>query len=102
MRLPGQVQELSFLAPHPHFPLPAARSPVLSVETCGHRPDGIEGGSPDRLTQSGPRKLRILHFDPLQRRSPNDELRQVQAAQVPALLTQQRQPASWSIALGVI
>src|SRR3989440_9952225 len=102
MRLPGQVQELSFLAPHPHFPPPAAHSPVLSVEACGHRPDGIEGGSPDRLTQSGSRKLGILHLDPLQRCPSNDKLRQIQAAQVPTLLAQQRQQVSRSVALVLI
>src|SRR6266508_1558238 len=58
MRLPGQVQELPILAPYPHFPPSAARSPVLSALAYGHRPDGIDGGSPDRLTQGRSRKHR--------------------------------------------
>src|SRR5947209_17818648 len=102
MRLPGQVQQLTTLAPHPHFPPPAARSPVLFVEACGHRPDGIEGLSKDRLTQGGSRKRRILHLDPLQRRSTNDKLRQIDASQMSPMLTQQRQHIGRSIALGIV
>src|SRR5439155_20055048 len=94
--------QLPFLTPHPHFPPPAARRPVLPVKACGHRPDGIEDGSPDRLTQASSRKRRILHLDTLQRRPAKGKLRQVQAAQVPAQLVQQRQQVRRSIALGVI
>src|SRR5947209_16119786 len=37
MRLPGQVQGLACLAPHPYFPPLAARGPVLPAAADGHR-----------------------------------------------------------------
>src|SRR6266581_2727224 len=75
MRLPGQVQEPPFFAPHAYFPPPAARSPVLPIEADGHRPGDIKGLVQDRLTQGGPGKGGILHLDPVQGRPPNAELR---------------------------
>jgi hypothetical protein len=89
MRLPGQVQQLPFLPPHPHFSPPAARSPVLPARAGGHGPDSIEGGSPDGLTQSGSRKRRILHLDALQVGPANGESGEVQAAQVAAQVFKQ-------------
>src|SRR5437764_4186440 len=37
MRLPGQVQGLACLAPHPYFAPLAARGPVLPAAADGHR-----------------------------------------------------------------
>jgi len=86
------MQDLAFFTPHAYFPPPAARSPVLPIEADGHRPGDIKGLVQDRLTQGGPGKGGILHLDPVQRGPPNAELRQIQAAQMPALLAQVRSP----------
>src|SRR5215207_9491369 len=96
------MQELPSLAPYPHLPASTARSPVLSALTYGYRPDSIEGGSPDCLTQDSSRKQRIMHLDPLQKRSANGELRQIQEAQVSTQLAQQCQHVRRSVALGVM
>ena len=102
MCLPGQVQEPPFLAPHAYFSPPAARSPVPSIEADGYRPGDIKGLVQDCLTQAGPGKGGILHLDPLQRCPPDAELRQIQAAQVPALLAQKRQHVRRSVALRIL
>src|SRR5438132_539365 len=65
MGLPGQVQGLACLAPHPYFPPLAARSPVLPGAADGHRYDGIEILGQDTLTQQRPAQLGILHLDAL-------------------------------------
>ncbi len=42
MRLPGQVQGLACLTPHPYFAPLAARGPILPALADVHRPDSIE------------------------------------------------------------
>src|SRR2546430_818272 len=54
MGLPGQVQDLACLAPHPYFPPLAARGPVLAALADGERGDGIEGLGKDALTDQRP------------------------------------------------
>jgi hypothetical protein len=71
MGLPGQVQELAFLAPHPHFSPPADGRPVLPIVADGHSGDGIEGLAQDALSHQGPGQIRVLHLDPLQVRPTN-------------------------------
>src|SRR5438034_2405963 len=73
MGLPDQVQELAFLAPHPHFPPPADGRPILPTTADGHFGDGIEGLRKDALTHHGPGQIRVLHLDPLHVRPPNGE-----------------------------
>ena len=65
VRLPDQVQGLSRLSPHAHFPAPAACRPVLPVAADGYRPGGIKGLGKDSVTDCGPGKRGILHLDPL-------------------------------------
>src|ERR1051326_3304630 len=77
MRLPGQMQDLPLLAPHLHLSLPTPHGPVPTSATDGYCPGRIKCPAKDGVTQGRPGKVRILHLDPLQERSANDELRQV-------------------------
>ena len=67
-----------------------------------HRPGRVKGLGKDRLSQYGPGKRRILHLDILQIGATQHKMRQVKAAQMPALLLQQREQICRSIPLRVV
>src|SRR5437016_4849307 len=71
MRLPGQMQPLTFLTPHPHFSPPAACCPVASSAADGHGKGDIKGGSPDDVAQIRTCQGSILHLYPLKISSSN-------------------------------
>src|SRR5207253_5038971 len=50
MRLPDQMQGLTSLAPHTHFPTPAPGCPVLPVAADSYRPGGVKGLGKDGIT----------------------------------------------------
>src|SRR5258708_24066483 len=102
MRLPGPVQRFPVVPPHACSSAPAAHSPVVAIGACGYRPGRVKGLGKDRLLQGSPGKCRILHLDPLEIGTSKRELRQIQATQVSAKLSQQRKEIRWSIPLSVV
>src|SRR2546425_5145618 len=99
MRLPGQMQGVAPLAPHPHFSPRAARRPIHSLGADCHRPGSIKGLGEDGVTKGGLRKRCILHLDALQIRSPDGEMREIETAQMPAKRSQEADEVGRSIAL---
>src|SRR2546427_12747519 len=89
MRLPGQMQGVALLAPHPHFSPRAARRPKRSPSADGHRPDSIKGLGKDGVAKGGLRKRCMLHLDALQIRSPDGEMREIESPQVPTKRSQE-------------
>src|SRR6266849_1611590 len=80
MCLPGQVQDLSSLAPHACSPPPAASSPVVPIGACGHRPGGIKGLGKDCIADYSPGQRRILHLNALQIHAAKRKIRQIKTA----------------------
>src|SRR2546421_2990257 len=99
MRLPGQMQGVTPLAPHPNFSPRAARRPKRSPGADGHSPGSIKDLGEDGVTKGGLRKRCILHLDALQIRSADGQLREIETAQMPAKRSQEAGEVGRPIAL---
>lgn len=72
--LPGQLQCLAPLTPHPHFSLLTACRPERPSAAAHYFPDRIEGFGENRIAQVGPHQRCILHLDSLQQGSPERKM----------------------------